>query len=35
MRENKNSKQKMGEIYINSNLDFDYYSHKYPELLVY
>ena len=33
IRENKNSKQKMGRIYINSNLDFDDYSHAYWMIL--
>ena len=35
IRENKNSKQKMGRIYINSNLDFDVCGHECPELSVY
>ena len=35
IRENKNSKQKMGAVYINNNLDFDDCNHNYPELSVY
>ena len=35
IRENKNSKQKVGGVYINNNLDFDDCNHKYPELSVY
>ena len=35
IRENKNSKQKVGGVYINNNLDFNDCNHKYPELSVY